>query len=123
MAFVAVGTLLCDLDGADQDCYDSEDGSSFSSGWDDMAAWRDTFLLRQTAIIEAANYTYVYTKSPGATGRRGFSLVKLDKRSGAEAGRVWIDKRRPEYVIDPVAGIVIVKENDREIYAVSFPAR
>jgi hypothetical protein len=123
VALVVIENAFCDQEVEDPDCYGSEDEVSFGDAWDEMAEWRDTFLLRQAATVEAANYAYVYTKAPDATGRRGFSLVKLDKRSGEEAGRVWIDERRPEYVIDPVAGIVFVKEDDKVIYAARFPAR
>jgi hypothetical protein len=71
--------------------------------------------------VNWANYTYVYTKQPSSAGRDGFSLVKLDVRNGKEVARVWIDERRPNYVLDPISGFVFVKENDNEIFALKFP--
>ena len=68
-----------------------------------------------------AYFGYIYTKDADAAGREGFSLVKLDKRDGEEVGRVWIDERRPDYVLDWISGFVFVKEGDREIYALAFP--
>ena len=72
---------------------------------------------------EWANYAFFYTKVPDAAGREGFSLVKIDKRDGEEAGRVWIDERRPDYVLDPPSGMVFVKVDDKELVAYAFPAR
>jgi hypothetical protein len=77
----------------------------------------DRLLSRQTT--SAGNYVHVYTGQP-VGGREGFSLVKLDIRDGEEAGRVWIDKRRPDYVLDPISGFVFVKEKDNEIVAFKF---
>ena len=45
----------------------------------------------------------------------------MDKRNGREAGRVWINERRPEYVLDPITGFVFVKDDDKEIFALRFP--
>ena len=77
----------------------------------------DRLLSRQTTSAE--NHVHVYTGQP-VGGREGFSLVKLDIRDGEEAGRVWIDKRRPDYVLDPISGFVFVKEKDNEIVAFKF---
>ena len=68
-----------------------------------------------------ANFAYVYTKQPDSSGREGFSLVRLDKRNGEEVGRVWINKRRPDYVLDWLSGFVFVKVNKKEINAHKFP--
>ncbi len=70
----------------------------------------------------SVNFAYVYTKQPDSSGHEGFSLVKLDKRSGEEVGRVWIDERRPDYVLDWMSGFVFVKENDKEIIGLKFPS-
>jgi hypothetical protein len=88
----------------------------------DWVVETDPRLVRRTmAGVDAAYFAYVFTDDPDDTNRKGFSLVKLDTRDGTEVGRVWIDKRRPEYLLDPVADMVFVKENDKEIYALAFP--
>ncbi len=68
-----------------------------------------------------ANFAYVYTKQPDSSGREGFSLVKLDKRDGQEVGRVWMLKKRPDYVLDRMSGFVFIKVDDKEIIAHKFP--
>ena len=78
-------------------------------------------LSRFRDAVEWANYAHVYTKQPDAAGREGFSLVRIDKRDGEEIGRVWIDERRPDYVIDGPSGMVFVKVDDKEIFALRFP--
>ena len=86
-------------------------------GWIDAEAWS---RFRNAEV--RADYAYVYTKQPDAAGREGFSLVRIDKRDGAEVGRVWIDERRPNYVLDEPSGMVYVKADDKEIVAFAFPA-
>jgi outer membrane protein assembly factor BamB len=87
----------------------------------DLPDWVDGGTLRRFRSAENwANFAYAYTKQPDSSGREGFSLVRLDKRSGEEIGRVWIEKRRADYVIDRLSGIVFVKESNEEIFAVKF---
>ncbi len=66
------------------------------------------------------NYAYTYTKEPDAAGREGFSLVRLDLRNGEDVGRVWLDERRPDYVLDWITGFVFEKKGDKEIVAFRF---
>ncbi len=68
------------------------------------------------------DYTFIYTRAPDRAGREGFSLVRLRKADGEEAGRVWLDDRSPDYELDAVAGVVYAKRSNREIVALPFPA-
>jgi len=77
-------------------------------------------LRRQSLSLSAARYVYMYTEEPLGE-RKGFSLVKFNKETGQEEGRVWVDKRRPDYSFDPISGFVFVKENSKEIFALRFP--
>ncbi|MGH7645820.1 MAG: hypothetical protein ACREMR_09560 [Gemmatimonadales bacterium] len=78
---------------------------------------------RVQGIIRAVDsYTFMYTKAPDRAGREGFSLVRLRKGDGKEAGRVWLDERAPEYVLDPSTAFVCFKRGTREIVALSFAA-
>jgi hypothetical protein len=78
---------------------------------------------RLAARAEAVNYTYTVTKVPDASGREGFSLLRLDKRTGEEVGRVWMVERRPDFVLDELSRIVFAREDDRKIAAYRFPRR
>ena len=90
----------------------------------DLPDWVDGGTLRRFQNAEEwANYAYVYTKEPDAAGREGFSLVRIDKRYGEEVARVWLDERRPQYLIDEPSGMVFVKTDDNELVAFAFPAR
>jgi outer membrane protein assembly factor BamB len=66
------------------------------------------------------DYTFIYTRAPDRAGREGFSLVRLRKANGEEAGRVWLDDRSPEYELDAAAGTVYAKRGPQEIVALKF---
>ena len=108
----------------DQECATQPDRSQsrFSCGWE-MQNTDSILAPRFQDAPEWGNYAYLYTKVPDAVGREGFSLVRLDKRDGLEAGRVWVDERRPEYLLDEPTGRVFVKVDDKEIVAFAFPTR
>lgn len=91
--------------------------------FNDMGAYLDALADRRVDRAEAANHAYTYTREPDASGRKGLSLVMLDKRTGWEIDRVWIDERRPTYVLDNLSERVFVKKNDRRIDAYGFPGR
>ncbi|MCH7716975.1 MAG: hypothetical protein IH876_12655 [Gemmatimonadetes bacterium] len=108
------------------------EGPSFSIGefarimddpdWGQL--WGEMFIsvlrLRLRASVDAANHAYVYTDQR-LGDREGNSLVRLDKTNGEETGRVWLELREPELVLDPISGMVFVKESDTEISAHRFP--
>ena len=52
------------------------------------------------------SYLYILTGAPDA-GRRGTSLVRIDKDSGLESGRVWFGERFPTFVLDPTTQMVV----------------
>lgn len=72
------------------------------------------------ATTNAERFIYMFTEQPDDTGRKGFSLVRLDKRDGRETGRLWLLDRRPNFSIDPFASRVFVKTGDAEITAYAF---
>jgi outer membrane protein assembly factor BamB len=74
----------------------------------------------QGVVRAAETYTFMYTKAPDAAGRDGFSLVRLRKADGQEAGRLWFDDRSPEYLLDVASSTVYWKHGDREIVARKF---
>jgi hypothetical protein len=67
--------------------------------------------MRHKATIDAERFTYIFTEAPGGDGQR-FALVRIDKESGLETGRLWFADRSPLFRLDPVTGIAVVVEND-----------
>jgi outer membrane protein assembly factor BamB len=71
------------------------------------------------ATIDARRFTYVFTESPGQ-GSTKFALVRIDKETGKETGRLWFAERSPSYRLDPASGIAVVIEDDG-LFAIRFP--
>lgn len=72
--------------------------------------------------VTAGEFSYVYTREPGNDGREGFSLVKVRRSDVREVGRVWIDERSPDYLLDEITGTVFLRRGGREIRALRFAA-
>ncbi len=82
----------------------------------------DPFLLsgvRHGATVEAPENYFMYTEMP-FDGRKGFSLVRVNKESGDETGRLWLDKRSPKYTIDDLTETVYFQNADHELSALRF---
>ena len=62
---------------------------------------------------------FIYTDEP-LDGREGFSLVRLDKESGTETGRMWMDERNPDYTIDEITETVYFQESDSVLRSLHF---
>ncbi len=62
---------------------------------------------------------FIYTDEP-LDGRDGFSLVRLDKESGTETGRMWLDERNPNYIIDEITETVYFLESDSVLRSLNF---
>lgn len=75
---------------------------------------------RYKATVDAQRYLHILTKAADDSGRKGFSVVRVDKATGKEAGRVWVDDRSPDYVLDPAAGTVYLMRDERSIEALRF---
>jgi outer membrane protein assembly factor BamB len=73
--------------------------------------------------VETDDYAFMYTRASGDAAQEGFSLVRLNKTDGREIGRLWLNERSPEYVIDEVTGTVFVKQGDGKMIAVQFAER
>ena len=79
----------------------------------------DVLQARYHATANANRYAYIYT---GQTleGGDGFDLVRFDKASGTEKGRVRLADRRPTYIVEPVSGTV-VSVVGKELVAYRYP--
>ncbi|HXV86726.1 MAG TPA: PQQ-binding-like beta-propeller repeat protein, partial [Gemmatimonadales bacterium] len=75
---------------------------------------------RYHATERARDYVYMLTSEPDASGRTGFSLVRVHRADGSETGRVWVDDRSPDMALDPITGTVFLKTSDTQIVALRF---
>jgi hypothetical protein len=70
--------------------------------------------------VNAQRFTYIFTEDPDphATPTR-FSLVRIDKETGKETGRLHFKDRRPSFQLDPATGVIVAFEDDA-FYAMRF---
>jgi outer membrane protein assembly factor BamB len=61
------------------------------------------------ATVDAKRFTYIFTEVPDAQTK--FALVRIDKETGRETGRLWLAERSPSFRVDPATGVVVVIEN------------
>jgi hypothetical protein len=77
--------------------------------------------VRMLGMVQAyEDYAFFYTRAADRAGREGFSLVRLRKADGEEAGRIWFNDRSPDYVLDAVAGVVYAIRGTQEVVALRF---
>ncbi len=48
-------------------------------------------------------------------------MVRLGRTDGEELGRLWLDERNADYVLDEIGGFVFFKSDDSEIVAYRAP--
>ncbi len=46
--------------------------------------------------------------------------MRLDKESGTETGRMWMDERNPNYTIDEITETVYFQESDSVLRVLHF---
>lgn len=76
--------------------------------------------LKGTMTGIAEHFVYVVTKAVNPSGREGLSLVRVDKRDGSEAGRIWLGGKPGDYEVEPVTDMVYLQRADREVVAMRF---
>jgi hypothetical protein len=77
---------------------------------------------RWTRVIEARRYLYILTGAKDLAGTTGFSVVRLEKATGKEVGRVWVNDRSPDFRLDGASGMLYLIRDRREIAALPFEA-
>lgn len=77
------------------------------------------FTRRFKATTNADQYLYVFTEESGSRADR-FVLVRLDKESGKDTGRLRFSDRSPNFRVDPATGDVIVVDGST-IAGLKFP--
>jgi hypothetical protein len=75
---------------------------------------------RYARALWAQRFVYILTGAKDSTGTKGFSVVQLDKTTGAEAGRIWVNDRSPDYRIDPAGGMLYLFTDERTVEALRF---
>lgn len=70
------------------------------------------------ASTDAERYMYVFTEDAG-TARDRFALVRLDKDTGKDTGRVKFTDRSPLFRLDPATGVVVAADETR-LYGLRF---
>ena len=80
--------------------------------YESRAAMLETYPAlnaRYGASDETYSSYYMFTDTPVAD-REGYSLVRLDKSSGLETGRLWVDDRFTKYTIDELTETIYLQE-------------
>jgi outer membrane protein assembly factor BamB len=78
----------------------------------------DTF----TGTVTTQPYRFVLTDERDRPGRDGISLVRMDKETGQDTGRVWLTRRPPRFLVARGGCVVVIADEDR-LSASRFPAR
>ena len=76
--------------------------------------------VRYKGTVAAERFLHVLTSAEDPDGRGGFSVVRVEKETGEERGRVWVDGRSPDYRLDPASGTVYLLRKKRVIEALRF---
>ena len=80
--------------------------------YESRAAMLETYPAlnaRYGASDETYSSYYMFTDTTVAD-REGYSLVRLDKSSGLETGRLWVDDRFTKYTIDELTETIYLQE-------------
>ena len=65
---------------------------------------------RSRSGSESAGGYHMFTDTP-VSGREGYSLVEVDRTSGAEIGRLWTEQRTAKYTVDEFVGTVYFQDD------------
>ena len=75
---------------------------------------------RYKATVDADRFMHIFTEDPGSDAKpTRFSLVRIDKETGKQTGRLWFTDRSPSFRLDPATGVAVVFKDDA-LFAVRF---
>lgn len=77
-------------------------------------------LERYRFSQHTADFTYIYTSDSTPDGVEGFSLVRIQYVDGAEVSRAWVNQRKPDLTLDPIAPMAYARLDSKHIVAVPF---
>ena len=75
---------------------------------------------QRTATIVGDRYLHLLTEEPAGSDRPGATLVRVDKDTGKEVGRVWLAERKPVLTVDHASGTVYLLRRERSVEAFRF---
>ena len=75
---------------------------------------------RRLRALQERRYVHMLTGEKDTTGTKGFSVVRLEKATGQEVGRVWVNARSPSYMIDGAAGALYLVRDKTRLEAFHF---
>ena len=85
------------------------------------AQYDNPFLrIRYAAAAAAQDYIYLLTSGKDSAGEARSSVVKVSKDRNRVEGRVWLSERHPDWVLDPIGGVLYVKTGSQEVSAFRF---
>jgi outer membrane protein assembly factor BamB len=76
-------------------------------------------FTKYKATTTTDRFSYIFTEEPGTHPGR-FALVRVDKNTGKDTGRLKFTDRSPTLRVEPLSGIVIVAGEDA-LHARTFP--
>jgi outer membrane protein assembly factor BamB len=75
---------------------------------------------RYKATVNAERFSHIFTEAADSDAKpTRFSLVRIDKETGKETGRLWFTDRSPSFRLDPATGVAVVFE-DNAFFAMRF---
>jgi hypothetical protein len=75
---------------------------------------------RYKATVNAERFSHIFTEAADSDAKpTRFSLVRIDKETGKETGRLWFTDRSPSFRLDPATGVAVVFE-DNAFFALRF---
>ncbi len=77
-------------------------------------------LLSYRASEDTERFYYIYFEDRDGDDAHRFGLVRIDKETGDETGRLWMNERNPRYVLDPERQAVYYREGEAVLRAVEF---
>jgi len=83
---------------------------------------RETWAKRYGTAVDTRRFSYtnIEAEKYRKDDDQQFALVQFDKFTGKEVGRVWLNKRTPEFVVDPFMQTVFWKSSKKVIQALEF---
>jgi outer membrane protein assembly factor BamB len=75
---------------------------------------------RRMRALQERRYLHILTGAKDTTGTKGFSVVRLEKATGKEVGRVWVNARSPMYMIDGAVGVLYLVRDKTTLEAFHF---
>jgi len=109
---------MADVQEAWKDSAPSDDHFRTKSGVDSFYA---TLAKRYGTTVDTERFIHMYFEEEDKKdGDHQFGLVRFDKRTGKEAGRLWFNERNPKYTLDLAAPTVFFRTSEKVIQALKF---